>query len=338
MAMPPALSPLRLLLAVLLLTPGAAVFAQQPAFVAPSRYTVEGSSEQGQGPTPSHVLYVTNRSTVPIVVFGVAITACENVRKMCLGQRTNIPVYPGAKREVGRVEAANDKRAFTYRWTFSYRADSSNAAAMAVLRENGLDVNLVPIRDNRVTTVYRRVIDTTSPPDVEKPLSREKITDEERGARPGTIAYEPRDSTPAPTFRFKVAYGSILGSTMIPFAPIQLTGPCVDPAQVATYEKDKTITKTPWRPAMMPVNFGFMPLPMDLKDSALKSKDLLVRFVADTTGEAIPTSVSVLESPHGLLSLAACKTAISAKATTPARDQAGKAIRSWVVVPVRVGR
>ena len=329
---------MRLLYSALLLVASGATASAQDVFIAPSRNTVIGSSEQAQGHLVGHVLYVSNRSTVPIVVFGVAITNCENVRRMCLGNRTNIVVQPGQREEVGRVEAANEQRAWNYRWTFSYRADSSNALAVAALRANGLDVDLRPVNIARGNIVYRPVIDTSAPPGIEKPLSREKLTPEERGYRPGTIAFEPRDSTPAPTFRFKVAYGSILGSTMMPGAPIQLTGPCVNPAESAAYEKDAKITRTPWRPPVMPMSFGFVPLPIDLKDSVLATKDVLVRFVTDTTGEAIPTSVSVLESPHGLLSVSVCKTAISARAMTPAKDKAGKAIRAWVQVPVRVGR
>ncbi|MEO8620644.1 MAG: hypothetical protein ABI625_06240, partial [bacterium] len=86
-----------------------------------------------------------------------------------------------------------------------------------------------------------------------------------------------------------------------------------------------------------PVAFAFMRLPISLKDSTLQSKDVLLRFVVDTSGEAIPTSASVLESPHGMLSVDACKAAIAARAT-PARDRAGRGIRAWVQVPMRVGR
>ncbi len=328
---------MRHIVTFVLLLASSAPLSAQTVFIAPTPNTVRGSTEQAQGPNPGHVLYVTNSSTVPIVVFGVAVTACENVRRVCAGERTNILVHPNGRREVGRVEMKDERRSWNYRWTFSYRADSSNALAVAALRENGYDSDLVPIR-NRVLTMVLPPIDTTTPPGMEKPLSHERITAEERTPTAGSIAGEPRDTTPAPIFRFKVAYGSILGSTMMPGAAIQRTGPCVDPALVAVFEKDAKITRTPWRPPVMPTSFAAVPLPMDLRDSVLASKDVLVRFVADTTGAAIPTSVSVLESPHGLLSASVCTTTISARATTPARDKTGKAIRAWVQVPVRVGR
>jgi hypothetical protein len=326
----------RIIFAFLLLLSIGTTAAAQDIFVAPTRNSVTGSSEQSFGPGPAHLLYVSNQSTVAIVVFGVVLTSCENVKQMCLGQPVKIPIPAGARRSVARVDAKDDRRAFNYRWTFSYRADSSDALAVAALREHGFTVDIVPIQAE-LLVLRRPVIDTSAPPGIEQPLSRERLTPEERGIRPAAIAYEPRDSTPAPTFKFKVAYGSILGSTMMPGAPIQLTGPCINPTESAAYEKDTKITRTPWRPPVLPMAFSFMRLPISLKDSTLQSKDVLLRFVVDTTGEAIPTSASVLESPIGVLSVDACKAAISARAT-PARDKAGRAIRAWVQMPLRVGR
>jgi hypothetical protein len=229
------------------------------------------------------------------------------------------------------VEPKNPDRSFNYRWSFSYHADSSDAKAIAALREHGIGVEVMT--EPRVVMRYP-VIDTSAPPGIEKPLSRERLTPEERGVF-GTP--DPRDSAPAPTFRFKVHYGSILGSTMMPGAPIQLTGPCINPAESARYEKDAKIARTPWRPPVFSPSFNRLALPLELKDSVLKSKDVLIRFVADSTGDAIPESASVLESPHGAVSVSACKAAIAGR-STPARDKAGNAIRAWVQMPVSVGR
>jgi hypothetical protein len=320
----------RFLLLATLLVGSASVSAQQ-IFVAPSPRTILGISEQSGGTDQAHILLVANESTVPIIVFGVTINQCENVRQWCSGQRTKIAIPPGTRRNVGRVEPKNPDRSFIYRWSFSYHADSSDLKAIAALREHGIGVDIAT--EPRIV-MRRPVIDTSAPPGIEKPLSRERITAEERGVR-GT--YEPRDTAPAPTFRFKVAYGSILGSTMMPGAPIQLTGPCINPAESARYEKDAKIARTPWRPPVFPASFSRIALPLELKDSVLKSKDVLIRFVADSTGEAIPESASVLESPHGTVSVSACKAAIAGRAT-PARDKAGNAIRAWVQMPVTVGR
>jgi hypothetical protein len=78
-------------------------------------------------------------------------------------------------------------------------------------------------------------------------------------------------------------------------------------------------------------------VPADVGDSTIKEGDPLMRFVVDTTGDVIPESVSVLESPHPLVSVSACKSAIQAHAT-PARDKAGNVIRAWLQVPFRMFR
>jgi hypothetical protein len=320
----------RFLVLAALLAFSASASAQQ-VFVAPTRQTIVGTSEQSSGVDAAHILYVSNESTVPIIVFGVLLTNCENVRQFCMGQRLHIAIPAGGRRTVGRVDRKNDRLSWTYRWTFSYHADSTDLMAVAALREHGIVMEPVPM----ARTVFRpMIIDTSAPPGIEKPLSRERITAEERGAR---AVFEPRDTNPTPTFRFKVAYGSILGSTMMPGEPIQLTGPCINPAEAARYEKDAKITRTPWRPPVYSPSFARIQLPLALKDSVLTTKDVLLRFVADTTGETIPESVSVLESPHGAVSVNACKAAIGGRAT-PARDKAGHAIRAWVQMPVSVGR
>jgi hypothetical protein len=310
------------------LTTSTAAGAQQ--FIAPTRHTIIGSSEQSGGPNEGHTLYVANQSTVPVIVFGLKLSSCENVKQWCEGQRTKVAIPPGTRRIVGHVEPKSTERAFGYRWTFSYHADSSDAKMVALLRENGFIEEEALVTPGPVRRVF---IDTTAPPDIEKPLSREPLTPEERGIR---MPIGPRDTTPAPTFRFKVAYGSILGSTMMPGAPIQLTGPCINPGEAAKYDKDAKITRTPWRPPVYPMGFSHVMLPSVLKDSTLKSKEVLVRFVADSTGATIPESVSVLESPHGAVSVSACTAAISGKAT-PARDKNGQPIRAWVQMPVQVG-
>jgi hypothetical protein len=45
----------------------------------------------------------------------------------------------------------------------------------------------------------------------------------------------------------------------------------------------------------------------------------------------------VLESPHPLVSVKVCTAVIGSRAT-PARDRAGRPIRAWVQMPVRIAR
>ena len=123
---------------------------------------------------------------------------------------------------------------------------------------------------------------------------------------------------------------------MMPNAPIQLTGPCVNPAEAAGYEKDARIARTPWRPPVLQ-SLGIVRIPAAYRDSTKAGTDVLVRFAVDTSGATIPMSVSVLESPFGALSVNACTEAISATGT-PARDRNGRAVRAWVQVPFRAVR
>lgn len=304
----------------------------QDTFIAPTRNTIIASSEQSYSSNAGHALYITNQSTVAIVIFGITLTDCENIRQSCSGQRLNIQIAPGDRRQVGRVEAKDHTRSWNYRWNYSYRADSSDAQVMALLRAHGLSPDGTQLQP-QPTIVRRVVFDTTPTAPTARARESSVASAMDPSIRPIVAGNEPRDSAPAQKFRFKVAYGSILGSTMMPGAPIQVTGPCINPSESAAYEKDAKITRTPWRPAMLP-SLGMVRIPAEYVDSTKKGTDVLVRFAVDTTGEAIPTSASVLESPYGAISVNACREAIAAKGT-PARDKNGNAIRAWVQVPLR---
>jgi hypothetical protein len=306
-------------------------------FVAPTSNNVIATSEVSGSEIPSYLLYVTNRSTVPIIVFGLTLSDCENIRQSCGGRNLNIKIEPSERRQVGRIDIRSNDRASNYRWRFAWRADSSDARLIAAMRDAGMLEDQARViagepRPVAASPAPAAVADSTP---IEQPLSREPLTDEERGL--GSRPRPAGDAVEQPlAFRFKVFYGSVLGSTMMPGAPVQVTGPCVNPAESAKYEKDGTITRTPWRP---PVVTGFVSaaLPAALRDSTLKGGDVLVRWVADTSGATLPGSVNILESPHGLLSVRVCTSVIGAR-VTPARDKAGRPIRSWVQIPVKVTR
>jgi hypothetical protein len=326
------------LLSVALCTAGA-----QEIFVAPSLSTVFASSEQGFGPSDAHQLFVTNKSTVPIVVFGVSLAQCENVKQSCGGRPTKVSVPAGQRRDVFRVQPKDSEKGFSYRWSFSYRADSSDAKAIAALREHGIDVDggrvlLRPPQPAPVTPsappAQQLPAAETQAPDTAPPLRTLVYRSPEAEARIRAMAED--RARPARTLRFKLGYGSILGWTMMPpGTPVKPTGPCVDPVEAAKYEHDATITRTAWRPPVMGA-VATLTVSEGLKDST-KSGDLLVRFVVDTSGTVIPESVTVLESPHGQLSVRGC-TAVMSTPAKPARDKEGRAIRAWVQMPVMVSR
>jgi len=322
----------------MLLLAGSAPLAAQDRFIAPTIYNVSAVTEQGIGDNPAHALYVQNSSTVPVVVFGILLTECENVRQPCGSHHVKIRVGPNRRVNVGRIEPRDRERGMSYRWTFSYLPDSADAKAIAMLREHGVEFDA----SGRIHMVN---------PGGAAPPASDSATVAQAQAAPPTPAdtSEPRviyiggGYTPPPpppptrTLRFKLGWGSILGWTMVPNHVIEPTGSCVDPAQTAKYEKDAKIEKMPWRPAKLDRSFGQVRLPEDLRDSVLKSDEVLVRFVADTDRTVIPESVSVLESQYGEISVLVCQSVMSGSFEA-AKNRQGQPVQSWVQTTVKVNR
>jgi hypothetical protein len=327
----------RALVLALLLTSSAPLSAQD-RFVAPTIYNVSAVTEQGSGDNPAHALYVQNSSTVPVVVFGILLTECDNVRQPCGSHHVKIRVGPNRRVNVGRVEPRDRERGMSYRWTFSYVPDSADAKAMAMLREHGIEFDA----SGRLHMVDRGA---TAPPAAGGPAVAQAQAAPPVSpdtAEPRRIyVYNgppPRDERPPErTVRFKLGWGSILGWTMVPNHAIEPTGSCVDPAQTAKYEKNPKIEKMPWKPARLERAFGQVRLPEVLGDSVLKSDEVLVRFVADTNRTVIPESVSVLESPSGTISVQVCQSVMSGT-FEPARNKDDQPVQSWVQTTVRINK
>lgn len=108
----------------------------QRAYVAPTDATVlsdtEVRSESGE-----HLIFVANRSTVPVTVFSVSLTRCENVKERCDPRRANLKLPPGARRLAMRVTPESRERRFSYSFRFGWRAESSSGEALAALAEAG---------------------------------------------------------------------------------------------------------------------------------------------------------------------------------------------------------
>jgi hypothetical protein len=281
-------------------------------------------------------------------VFGVSLSSCENVKQSCGGRPMNVVIPAGQRRDVWRVQPKDREKSFGYRWSFSYRADSSDAKAIAALREHGIDVDgrrLVP-RDASAPDADASVAQAGTAPSSPSELSTAPDT---TAASERRVVYrtpgmddrirdeaELRASSPV-SFRIKLGYGAILGWQMMPpGSTVKPTGACVDPVESAKYERDPKITRTPWRPPVVG-RVTSLRVGDDVKDSTAKIGDLLVRFVVDTTGKIIPETVSVLESPSVQISARAC-TAVMSTPSKPARDKEGRNIRAWVQMPVVVSR
>ena len=314
-----------------LLTASSAAHAQT-VFVAPSFNNISGRAEEGFGNQSTHVLFVENHSTVAIIVFGFALHDCENLRQSCESRMVNVRVPAGQQREVARVSPRDDRRSFNYRWSYSYHADSSDAEVLAILREHGLDLQGQPSR----ASMQRMASTDTISAERAAEMMGFKVLPGRMVTRVSPDVPPERPSDAAIGFKFKVFYGSVLGSTMMPGAPIQRTGPCVNPATQAKYERDTHIARTPWRPPVAPSNLGVGVLGPRV-DTISYSGDVLMRWAADTSGATIPESVTVLESSDPELSVGLCKAVIGTK-VTPARDKSGQLIAAWIQLPVTVRR
>lgn len=106
-------------------------------YVAPTNETIYTSTEMSAGSTPGHVIYVHNRSSVPILVYSAALRDCENVRGSCSPQRLNVKVRPAGREVILRIYARNPDQGFSYRMSFGWRADSASTAALRVLADAG---------------------------------------------------------------------------------------------------------------------------------------------------------------------------------------------------------
>lgn len=95
----------------------------QRVYVAPTNDSITTTTEQGLGSTPSQNIYVVNGSTVPIVVFGIALRECENLKQRCEPRQVNVKIGAGERRIVLRVEPANREIAYSYRFGYSWRPE-----------------------------------------------------------------------------------------------------------------------------------------------------------------------------------------------------------------------
>jgi len=111
--------------------------ATQHAYVAPSRLTIVSTTEETQGPPEAHLIYIENRSTVPVMVFNISLTGCENVKQQCSPHPVKIRVAPGRRELAVRVEPANKDQGFGYQFGFSWNADSAGMNALNALASNG---------------------------------------------------------------------------------------------------------------------------------------------------------------------------------------------------------
>ena len=131
-------SPRALSASVALLLAIACAPATQHAYVAPSHLTIISTTEESQGPPPStHLIFIENRSTVPVTVFSISLSGCENIKQQCSPRPVKIRVAPGHRELAIRVQPANESQGFGYHFGFSWNADSAGMNALNALASNG---------------------------------------------------------------------------------------------------------------------------------------------------------------------------------------------------------
>jgi hypothetical protein len=134
----PLLAPRPVLALITILGSGVAVsplVAQK--YVAPTNETISTRIEEGYGSRPSQVIWVYNGSTVSIDVFSVTLRSCENVRQDCAPRPLRLHLRPGHSEVLDRVEPQDPEKGFSFRYTFGWRADSAEMAALHVLAAGG---------------------------------------------------------------------------------------------------------------------------------------------------------------------------------------------------------
>jgi hypothetical protein len=133
--------------------------------------------------------------------------------------------------------------------------------------------------------------------------------------------------------RRQVVNGSIIADVQLGRTPPMAVGACVDPVASARFELDRSLDFVPDRPPMVSGAFALPRLPESLRDSEVRSGVVTARWVVDTTGTAIPGSVAIVSSPHGLMSVQVCGAILTAQ-FTPAMDD-GRRVRARVEMPIR---
>lgn len=90
-----------------------------PVFTAPSNQTIESGSEMSFG-GDGQVVWVYNHSSVPIVITGLQLIDCENIKNSCDVQRIRIQVAAGQRMNIVTVKPENSNRPYSYRFHYSW--------------------------------------------------------------------------------------------------------------------------------------------------------------------------------------------------------------------------
>ena len=128
---------LALALSALLATPLAAQRGEE-VFAAPNWTNVFSDIETAPGRDPAHNIWITNHSSVPVLITSITMQSCENIKQRCSGSRVRVKVVPNGRALVFRVSPKDPLARWTYRRvTFTWQVDPGDPIALQKIAEAG---------------------------------------------------------------------------------------------------------------------------------------------------------------------------------------------------------
>lgn len=212
--------------------------ARAQVYIAPSNETIFVHTDRREAP-PEALIYVENRSTVPIRIILVRLLDCRNLRQPCTEERANVRVRPRSRALVLRLRPQRENEAWSYRFGFRWRADTSTAQVIAGIVGGESDANRpLIVRDG--VAEPRTSAGALSPAPSRRELGRDQLA--EVAARVAALRTDPESLVARPGESIHVFErvsilvlddsGQVLGSTRaVEWAPaspmLQRTGPGV---------------------------------------------------------------------------------------------------------------
>src|SRR5947207_13454183 len=96
--------------------------ATQHAYIAPSFDTIVSTTEVHEANPAAHLIYIENHSTVPVEVFSIRLTDCQNIREQCGPRNTHLRAPAGNRGTAARGEPERKAPGGDYRFGCSWRA------------------------------------------------------------------------------------------------------------------------------------------------------------------------------------------------------------------------
>ncbi len=90
-----------------------------PVYVPPSNEAIESGTEMNYG-GDGQLVYVINHASDPIIITGLHLIDCDNIKNRCDPMRLRVPVLPGRRENLTTVRPDNPNRATFFRFTYTW--------------------------------------------------------------------------------------------------------------------------------------------------------------------------------------------------------------------------